>query len=158
MGGVVVLPAPVPVIVVEASAAEAFVIVAGAQGVPGPAGPAGQAVSTTPVIAAATISAYTGVALANGDAIQADSTQAAQRGNVLGVATNGANAGGGVNVQYAGPLEYNGWNWTLGEPVFLGAAGVLTQAVPTSGFSQILGIPLNPTTLLIQMQPAIGLV
>jgi hypothetical protein len=107
------------------------------------------------VTAASTISAYTGVALANGSAIQADSTQLAQQGNVLGVAANGANAGGSVNVQYAGPLEYNGWNWTLGEPVFLGANGVLTQTVPTSGFLQIVGVPLNPTTLLVQMQPAI---
>lgn len=152
---VIVDASPDQPFVVEASTGEATVVLAATQGPPGPPGPAGQAVSTIPVTAASTISAYTGVALVNGDAVQADSTQVGQQGNVIGIATNGANAGGSVTVQYAGPLEYNGWNWTLGTPVFLGPNGVLTQQPPSSGFSQVIGIPVNPTTLLVQMQPAI---
>lgn len=124
---------------------------AGPQGPPGPSG--GSAFQLT---ATATISAYTCVS-SYGGVVTASSANTAMAGTVLGLATASTPAGSLVTVQDSGEITYNGWAWAGSSPVFLAANGTLTQTVPATGFIQIIGIPLSPTTVLIQMQPAIVL-
>jgi hypothetical protein len=138
--------------VIETSEQAAYVVLAATQGPPGVAGPPGGGVSTQTYTAAGTISAYLVVAVSGGEAVTADSSQIAYAGNVVGVAIGGVNAGALVTVQFAGQLEYNGWNWTLGKPIFLGTGGMLTQTPPASGFNQIIGTPVTPTSIFINLQ------
>jgi hypothetical protein len=143
--------------VVQSSATSAFVILAATQGPPGPVGPSGTGSgggggSTQAFTAAATISAYTAVAIVGGSAITADSSQPSMAGNVVGVSITGVNAGAEVTVQFSGELSYNGWNWQLGKPIFLGVGGVLTQTPPATGFNQLIGTPVNSTSMFINLQ------
>jgi hypothetical protein len=79
--------------------------------------------------------------------LHGDDTQ----GMTLGAAVDG----GTVNVQRVGPVTFNGWSWSQGEPVFLGVDGLPTQTAPTSGFIQVIGHAEAPDTLYLQIEPPI---
>lgn len=116
--------------------------------------------SSISVVASATISAFLAVALLDAQAVPADCADESALGNVVGIATAGTNSGASCPIQVAGPVSFNGWNWTLGSPVFLGSAGRLTQTPPVGPsalFSQVIGIPVSADTLLIQLQAPIEL-
>jgi hypothetical protein len=49
------------------------------------------------------------------------------------------------------------WNWELGKPVFLGAAGALTQSPPANNHLVIVGRALSPQTLFIEIEEPIQL-
>jgi hypothetical protein len=146
--------------VVQSSAGSPYVILASTQGPPGPAGPAGSGGgegggSTQGFTAAATISAYTAVAIVGVSAITADSSQQSMAGSVVGISITGVTAGSEVVVQFSGELTYNGWNWQPGKPIFLGVGGLLTQTPPTSGFNQLIGTPVSTTSMFINLQSPI---
>lgn len=111
----------------------------------------------TPLALTAGVSVSEGMAVAvlSGAGVPADS------GNVtlpaIGVATSGAVFGAELQIQYSGPVAFTGWSFTTGLPVFVGSGGVLTQTAPTSGYLQVIGYPLSPTTLLIDIQDPIAL-
>jgi hypothetical protein len=110
------------------------------------------------LIAAVNLSQGLGLAVnASGLAVLADSGNIAQLGEFLGVCVGSTVASGQVSIQYKGQLTYNGWSWTLGVPIFLGAGGVLTQIPPTAGFLQEVGIPLSANSMLIQIADPIHL-
>lgn len=125
----------------------------GIQGVPGPAGGA-----TLIPVGATPLSGHSAVALGADGALQpADCTLAAHRGAVLGVVANAYAAGADAVVSNNIPLEHAGWTWAVG-PVFLGAAGVLTQALPAGAkFSQVVGHAVSATRVLIDVQPPINI-
>ena len=124
------------------------VISSATQGPPGPAGPSGTSVFDLNADAS-NISAFTAVAVQNGALVAGDSSNTQLFGAIAGVATNSAQSGMSVAVQASGLLSYNGWNWTLGQPVFVGAGGILTQTAPTTGFAQVAGYPVSATELLV---------
>jgi hypothetical protein len=111
-------------------------------------------VATLNLTASTNISGLTAVATSNGQAVTASSSQAAP---VVGIATGGALAGADVTVQYEGPIADTSWNWTFNQPIFIATNGVLTQTAPTEGYSQIIGYPINATSLLIDLQAPITL-
>ena len=123
----------------------------GIQGIQGPAG------GTTTVTAGATpLSGHSAVAVdAAGLLIQADCTNPAHRGAVLGLLANAYSPGDQAVVQTAFTLEHSGWTWSLG-PVFVGTAGQLTQTLPVGAvFSQVVAHALSPTLVLVDVQPPI---
>lgn len=123
----------------------------GIQGVPGPAGGA-----TTVTVGATPLSGHSAVAAdAAGLLIKADCTNPAHRGAVLGLLANAYSPGDQAVVQTAFTLEHAGWTWTPG-PVFVGAAGQLTQTLPVGAvFSQVVAHALSPTLVLVDVQPPI---
>lgn len=123
----------------------------GQQGVPGPAGGA-----TLIPVGAMPLSGHSAVALGADGALQpADCTLAAHLGAVLGVVANAYAAGADAVVSNNIPLEHAGWAWASG-PVFVGAAGGLTQALPAGAkFSQVVGYAVSATRVLIDVQPPI---
>ena len=126
----------------------------------GPAGPQGPAAApTVSYFVSSAVSAYTAVVSVNGQVVTASNANAAHLGRVIGLATNSATNGQSVAIQYTGAISYNGWNWPDTRPVFVDANGALTQTPPTSPavFSQVIGIPINSTTVLVQIQPPIAL-
>jgi len=123
----------------------------GPQGVPGPAG------GTTAVTVGATpLSGHSAVAVdGDGLLIKADCTNAAHQGAVLGLLANAYSPGDQAVVQTAFTLEHSGWTWAPG-PVFVGAAGQLTQTLPAGAvFSQVVAHALSPTLVLVDVQPPI---
>lgn len=125
----------------------------GIQGIQGPAG------GTTTVTAGATpLSGHSAVAVdAAGLLIQADCTNPAHRGAVLGLLANAYSPGDQAVVQTAFTLEHSGWTWSPG-PVFVGTAGQLTQTLPVGAvFSQVVAHALSPTLVLVDVQPPIAI-
>lgn len=123
----------------------------GIQGIQGPAGG-----TTTVTVGATPLSGHSAVAVdAAGLLIQADCTNPAHRGAVLGLLANAYSPGDQAVVQTAFTLEHSGWTWSPG-PVFVGTAGQLTQALPIGVvFSQVVAHALSPTLVLVDVQPPI---
>ena len=123
----------------------------GPQGIPGPAGGA-----TTVTVGATPLSGHSAVAADSaGLLIKADCTNPAHRGAVLGLLANAYSPGDQAVVQTAFTLEHAGWTWAPG-PVFVGAAGQLTQTLPVGAvFSQVVAHALSPTLVLVDVQPPI---
>ncbi len=86
----------------------------------------------------------------NGQAFAASNLVPQQAGRVFGITTSAALAGQPVNIAVLGVLENLTWTFANG-PVFLGDK-VLTQAVPASGFLQILGAAMSATKLYVNLQ------
>lgn len=123
----------------------------GIQGIQGPAGG-----TTTVTVGATPLSGHSAVAVdAAGLLIQADRTNPAHRGAVLGLLANAYSPGDQAVVQTAFTLEHSGWTWSPG-PVFVGTAGQLTQTLPVGAvFSQVVAHALSPTLVLVDVQPPI---
>lgn len=67
-----------------------------------------------------------------------------------------ATIGDNVQVIRNGIFEHAGWSFTVGEPVYLGLAGAITQTVPPEAvFSKVLGVVVAPTRIKVDFQPAI---
>ena len=126
----------------------------GPEGRQGPPGPTGGATLVT--VGGAPISGHSVVAVnAAGELVPADCTIAAQQGAVLGMLANAYSPGDQAVVQTSFVLEHAGWSWTPG-PVFVGAAGQPTQALPPGAlFSQAIAQAISPTRVLIDPQPPI---
>ena len=144
-------------VVLEQSGPEEIIVTEAEQGPPGPQGIQGPAGGTTTVTVGATpLSGHSAVAVdAAGLLIQADCTNPAHRGAVLGLLANAYSPGDQAVVQTAFTLEHSGWTWSPG-PVFVGTAGQLTQTLPVGAvFSQVVAHALSPTLVLVDVQPPI---
>lgn len=94
------------------------------------------------------------------DALQveyADSANPDHGDDTLGITSGAASVGAVIEVLTGGPLAFNGWAWTPGEPVFLGSNGLLTQSSPAAGFTQVIGFAQDATTIFIGVEPPIYL-
>lgn len=85
----------------------------------------------------------------------ADSSVVADANAVLGITLGATLAGDDVNVQTAGEITEPSWTWVVGDPVFLGLTGLLTQTPPATGFSLVVGVPVAPTKLVIGIKQPI---
>lgn len=123
----------------------------GIQGIPGPAGGA-----TTVTVGPLPLGGHSAVAAdATGLLVKADCTNPAHQGAVIGLLANAYSPGDQAVVQTAFTLEHSGWAWTPG-PVFVGAAGQLTQSLPVGAvFSQAVAQALSATLVLVDVQPPI---
>lgn len=134
---------------VEVRQVEVMVVTAGFQGVPGIPGPPGSGLQA---VATVNLSGHRAVAYDAGGGI----VYAEPGDQVAGVIPGAVMAGGTTNVLDGGILEEPSWTWTVG-PVYLGAAGTLTQTEPTTGVWQMVGEAVSATRLAIQIGVAIDL-
>lgn len=74
---------------------------------------------------------------------------------VAGISAEAASQGQLVRIQTTGELTDSGWNWEVGQPVFNGIDGNLTQENPSVGYSLIVGIAIKPSSILISMKQPI---
>lgn len=97
----------------------------------------------------------------DGHAIYADSHTLAHAHKVIGITTESASTGSLVRIQLSGLLTEPSWSWTLDEPLWAAANGMLTQTPPDSStgdaFSQIVGTPIAATAAIISIQQPIVL-
>lgn len=144
--------------VVQLPPAVPEVVEIGKRGIQGPQGPAGPAGATlVDRTAAITMSGHVFVRTNGGDTVGPASADNPLHGDdTMGITIGASTIGGPVQVQTDGPIVFNGWSWTVGEPVFLGHDGQPTQTPdPDDAFLQVLGFADSADTLFIQVQPPI---
>ena len=77
-------------------------------------------------------------------------------GKIIGMSIEDKNANETVSIAPLGKL--NGFTGLyVGVTYYLATNGSITYVVPSTGFVQIIGIPLTTTDFLLQMGQAIGL-
>lgn len=134
------------------------VVLGGAQG---PQGIPGESSVLTTLIASTNISGDRGIVLNSaGQAIYADNTTMSHGNKFAGVSQGAATSGTAVSIKSFGEMTEPTWNWTVDEPVYLGAGGLLTQTVPVSPakFSIIVGMATAATKLFINPMPPIFII
>lgn len=136
-----------------------LIISEGIQGPPGPGYP-GIPGSDTPIATAGeAISAFRGIALnQSGNAVHATNAQAGDALRFVGIATQAAVLGGPARWKSTGGLINPAWAWDVNMPIFLGAAGELTQTppvAPDAAFSLAVGFATSPTSMFVSLHDPI---
>jgi hypothetical protein len=90
-----------------------------------------------------------------GRVIYADKDEASHANNIIGITKQAALENESVIIQTCGEMIEPTWNWTLSLPIFLGNTGLLTQIIPVNGFALIIGYPLTPTSIYIDIKQPI---
>jgi len=89
------------------------------------------------------------------DVEHADSSDAGNMHNTIGLTLAAASGGGNVQVLIEGQSVDVSWAWTVGDPIFFNTSGVLTQTAPATGFYQAVGHALTATSVLIRIHAPI---
>lgn len=135
---------------------EVLVVSAGEQGPPGPPGASGVVTSTH--IAATALGGHRFVLISAAGAGYASSDTPAHFGRVIGMTVGAADVGEPATVQSSGKITEPSWSWDTSKPVFLGTNGVPTQVAPAApSFMQVVGFPVSPTTLYIDLREPVSL-
>jgi len=112
-------------------------------------GPRGELPLYVEFPAATALGGNRAVRLVAGEATYADNASVADANLVLGITRGAVVLGDIVQIQVTGLMTEPSWAWTSDAPVFVGAAGVLTQTSPSTGYTLIVGIATSPTQILI---------
>lgn len=128
-------------------------ITRGPQGIPGPAGD-----TTLWYEAGQILSGHRVVMIEDDKAYYADCTVPSHGKRVLGITTGASVIGAQSRIQASGEMSESSWAWILDAPVWLGINGLLTQVIPTVGFSLIVGFPISSTKLLIRISEPLFLI
>lgn len=67
-----------------------------------------------------------------------------------GITTGAASLGATATIRPEGIVTEPSWTWSGSGPVWLGSSGNLTQTPPASGYLVQIGVPIGPTSLLVQ--------
>lgn len=148
-------PAPDDVLLEEV---EAIVLLQEAtQGPPGPPGLPGQAgVSYVTLLASGPIGGHRAVrAMFARHAQYADHNDVDGASSILGITLHAAEAEAPINVAASGEIFEPSWAWVVDAPIFVGVAGVLTQAPPSTGFQLVVGVATSPTSMLVGIKQPI---
>lgn len=125
---------------------------------PGPQGPQGAAGSALMALftAGENISGHSVIKVIGGLAYQCDSATFGDAGKAIGIATGSALSGSSVYVQQGGQLTEPSWSWTEG-PVYVGAAGFLTQDLSGLVYIHQIGVAISAASIDINPQAAVVL-
>lgn len=74
---------------------------------------------------------------------------------VIGISRAAAGTGEYVPIRTVGELQHSGWSWVVGEPVYVGLTGGLTQSVTGAEYVIIVGIATVEDTINIEVQQPI---
>lgn len=127
------------------------VVLAGRQGIPGPAGG-----SLITGVAAVALGGHRIVTTnASGQYIYADTSILAHAGRAVGMTTGSASAGGVVTIQPSGLITEPGWAWTPGALIYATGSGLIGGSPPATGWLQAIGYAQTPTSIFINLQQTI---
>lgn len=87
----------------------------------------------------------------------ADNTNPTHASIVTGITTQAVLAGNPVEVTISGEVSEGSWNWTLNQPIFLTANGLMTQTAPPTGFLLQVGYPTSATSMVVDIKMPIVL-
>lgn len=88
----------------------------------------------------------------------ASSAVVSDAASVIGISVDAADTGQPIRVQTDGELSEPSWTWTVGQLIYNGVDGVLTQESTSSGYSLVVGVAIETTTILISMKQPIVLI
>lgn len=135
---------------------EVLIVETAQQGPPGAQGPQGPSGSAEVYIAASAISGHIVVTLDSaGQVIPADPNTAAHGNTIIGVTVGAAIGGDPVELATSGLVAHSGWSFTVGQPVFAGTAGAITQTSPAGLWQKVIGTARTATSFVLNLQPAI---
>ncbi len=123
-------------------------IAAGTQGPQGIRGPIG--LSGAGLIELTAGMDVGGNRVVTGSAEYADNTDLSTIGRIIGITVGAALSGSLVNIMANGELD-GFYGLTVNEPVYLSTNGTITQALPTAGYLQKLGVAISATSILINI-------
>jgi hypothetical protein len=131
-----------------------------AEGPQGPTGPLGPTGPTDQIsfrrIASGAIGGQRMVkANPDGTVSYASASDVDHAGKVLGMTDFAVADGEQVVIIREGLVEFEGFNFDVGLPVYLGENGLVTQTASPTGFSQIVGFAENPTNLFVNLREPI---
>lgn len=134
------------------------IVSVGTQGPAGTPGPTGNsAIPTAIYLAGESLSGHRAVYISAANQAMYASKDDDTADAVFGITTSAASLASAVEIRYIGVITEPSWNWTVKEPIYLGANGILTQVAPTSGALVELGIALTATSMSVRIQEAIWL-
>ncbi len=74
---------------------------------------------------------------------------------IFGITENAAVADAPISIKMFGETTESSWNWTIGQPIFCGTNGLMTQTVPQTGFLIIVATAISPDTIFINIRQPI---
>ncbi len=124
--------------------------------------------STTAASSGNILSKIAGAALGGHRIVYIDSAGKAQYASnqilsdsvrTLGMTLGAAILDAAIDIQTFGEITESSWTWTLGQSIYLGVDGLLTQTPPTSPalFQRVVGFPLSATSIFLSMRDPIVL-
>lgn len=121
-------------------------------GPPGPRGPAGlPGGATNPFTSDIAIGGGRVVYLDSSGYLKYTDPTTASTTKTIGITTNAASAGGTVNVQSVGVLQDPAFSFVVGQAVFAGANGTLTQTPPAASNVLRVGVATTTNSLLVDL-------
>lgn len=94
---------------------------------------------------------------ASGQLVYASSANPEHAYALLGLLLQAVSAGQTTRLLVEGPASDPSWNWTVGQPIFLGENGLLAQTPPETGFLLRVALPVSPTQIQIDFDNPIFL-
>jgi len=94
----------------------------------------------------------------SGKFVYADKDTLSHMHCVYGVTTQSIELDATGIVQTYGQLSNNTWSWVIGNPIYLGNSGELTQTAPSSGFCSVVGFAVTATKMFIDIGVPIELI
>lgn len=112
---------------------------------------------TSPIVAAANLSALRLVTTnSQGQLIYADH-RSGRTVPVIGILLSAVMQGNPIRPLTDGVISDITWNWSVGQPIFLGIDGTLTQSPPETGALLQVAIPITPQQINFEIQEPIFL-
>lgn len=110
-------------------------------------------------LALTTMNAYTVVKVGAGGVQPVDPTVPGDQSKIFGITLSGVTAGQPVQVRLAGVVQNNlpgmqSWNWTVGQPIYVGPLGVLQSVPNTTGWNMVVGQAVAAISLDFFVQPS----
>ncbi len=87
-----------------------------------------------------------------GESNIADSSNQSHINLVRGISIGAAGAGGIIMIHRRGKLTEASWSWDVGKSIFFDSNGNLTQTPPSTGFWMVLGRPITPTVIEVNLE------
>lgn len=119
--------------------------------------PDGQGETSVFLKAAQNLSGHRAVKATPAGADYASCDVADDANSLIGITTGAAVGGELAKIQTDGELSEPSWSWIVGKPLFCGLNGMLTQTSPVAGYSLIVGIAIEPSSILISVKQPIVL-
>lgn len=110
---------------------------------------------SAPLPASTNLSALRMCALSQGLLVYASNDNPEHAFATLGLLTEAVEAGQTTRLVTGGPVSDPSWSWSVGQPIFLGENGALTQTPPETGFLLRVALPVSPTQIQIDIDDPI---
>jgi hypothetical protein len=137
---------------VEVSSENVILVTPASTGLQGPPGAAGDMVLTDYLAGEALGGDRVVIVGDDSRLYYADNTNLAHLFRILGVTNGAADPNAQANVRTGGVMAEPTWNWSLDQFIYLGRNGLLTQIIPAIGFLIVVGWPITPTKVMVDVK------